>query len=79
MERQVRARYWVECAAGAASGLLAVLTVVWRDWIELVTGLDPDHHSGALEWLLVAVFCGVAVSALAGARLEWQRRDAVLS
>jgi len=28
---------------------LAVLTVVWPDWIEVTTGLDPDQHSGAIE------------------------------
>jgi hypothetical protein len=43
-----------EAAAGALFGLLGVVTIFWRDWIEAIFGWDPDHHSGSLEWVIVA-------------------------
>jgi hypothetical protein len=71
----MRRRFWFETGTAALSGALAVLTLFWRDWIE-ITGWDPDQHSGALEWWLV---CGLAVLALGSAllaRAEWRRRPA---
>jgi hypothetical protein len=32
---------------------LAVLTIFWPDWIEALTGYDPDQHDGTVEWLIV--------------------------
>lgn len=70
--RTFRARFWLEIVAAVASGSLAVLTVFWHDWIE-VTGWDPDRHSGAVEWFIVAVLAAVAVIAAVLARVEWRR------
>lgn len=47
-------RIRLESALAIASGTLCVLTFVWRDWIEAVFRVDPDRHSGALEWAIVA-------------------------
>lgn len=58
------------------SGLFAVLfalTIVWRDWIEIVFGFDPDHHSGSLEWGIVAALFCVAVTFGVLARAQWRR------
>jgi hypothetical protein len=30
-----------------------VLTILWPDWIEALTGYDPDQHDGTVEWLIV--------------------------
>jgi hypothetical protein len=30
-----------------------VLTIFWPDWIEALTGYDPDRHDGSVEWLIV--------------------------
>jgi hypothetical protein len=38
--------------AGFCGGL-AVLTVFWPDWIEALTGYDPDQHDGTVEGLIV--------------------------
>jgi hypothetical protein len=32
---------------------LAVLTIFWPDWIEALTGYDPDQHDGTVEGLIV--------------------------
>jgi hypothetical protein len=31
-----------------------VLTIIWPDWIEALTRLNPDARSGFAEWLIVA-------------------------
>jgi hypothetical protein len=44
----------------AFSGGLAVLSVFWPDWIEALTGYDPDHHNGTVEWLIVIALFSTA-------------------
>jgi hypothetical protein len=73
-----RARYWVEIVAASLSGMLAVLTMFWRDWIEALTGFDPDHHSGSVEWAIVAALLVVCAGAGSLARAEWRRPQAAL-
>jgi len=75
----MRARFWIEVVAAVFCGLLAGLTLVVEDWIEVVFGVDPDAHSGSAEWLLVVLLgAGVAVSALL-AGYEWRRTSALTS
>lgn len=69
----VRRRFWVVSAIALVFAGLVVLTIVWRDWIEALTGLDPDHQGGSVEWLLVG---GLAASCILfgfAARVEWRR------
>jgi hypothetical protein len=44
----------------ASSFLVAVATLLWRNWIETVLGVDPDHGTGSLEWAMVALAFAVA-------------------
>ena len=67
-----RFRAALESAIAALTGLLGVVTVFWHDWIEALTGWDPDHHNGAAEWLFVAILLGV--SAVAGVAARRTRR-----
>ena len=69
----MRARFWVEAALAALTGLLTVLTLVSREWIEIVFGFSPDGGDGTLEWALVVLLAlATAVFALL-ARAEWRR------
>jgi hypothetical protein len=70
-------RIRLESALAIASGTLCVLTFVWRDWIEAVFRVDPDRHSGALEWAIVAVL--VAVFATFTVHVQVLRRARVNS
>ena len=73
MKRTFRAWFWIKAGVAAVSGILAVVTLFWQDWIEALTGFDPDSHDGSVEWAIVfglAVICAVMSVA---ARSEWRR------
>jgi hypothetical protein len=42
----------IRLLAGFCGGL-AVLSIFSPDWIEALTGYDPDQHNGTGEWLVV--------------------------
>ena len=73
MKSTVRARFWLETTFTSLCGFLAVLTVFWRDWIEALSGFDPDHHNGALEWSIVTGLFLLCVVSGVLARTEWRR------
>jgi hypothetical protein len=72
MRKRLSPIFWTESVLACITGVLAVLTAVWPDWIEAVTGFQPDKHNGSFEWMLV-VGCGLATVLLANlARREWR-------
>jgi len=73
MKRTVRLRFWLETGLASLTGILAIVTLFWRDWIEALTGFDPDHHSGSAEWAIVAGLAAVSVLLAVAARVEWRR------
>jgi hypothetical protein len=73
MSLAVRVRLVVETVLGALAGLLAVVTLVTRDWIELVFRVDPDAGSGTVEWALVVGLVAVAATCGLVARTEFRR------
>jgi len=66
-------QFWIETTLAALSGFLCVLTLFWPDWIEAILPVDPDGHSGALEWLIVATLLIATAAFAALARTEWRR------
>ena len=58
----------IEVSLGVLTGILGVSTIVWRDWIEALTGWSPDHHNGSAEFGLVAVLLIISVTCAAVAR-----------
>jgi disulfide bond formation protein DsbB len=65
-------KFWIESLLAAASGLLFVVTLIWRDWIELWFHIDPDQGSGALEWSIVGALLALCLVTATLARLEWR-------
>ena len=72
VRRPSRARIAAETVIASAAGALGVLTMFWRDWIEALTGWDPDHHNGSFEWLIVVALLAVAAALGAVARRDWR-------
>ncbi|WP_223281054.1 ABC transporter permease [Streptomyces antnestii] len=59
--------------AAGLCGLLFLVTLIWPNWIEAVFGVDPDQHSGALEWTVVAVALCATLTFSLLARGEFRR------
>ncbi len=68
----IRRRFWVESVSAAIAVVLALVTTLWPDWIESVTGSAPDGGSGALERGVVGVLAAIAVVLATAARNEWR-------
>ena len=60
----------VETALAGLSGFLAIISIFWRDWLEVIFHADPDHHSGTTELALIASLA--AASVLLGCAARWQ-------
>ena len=67
-----KVRVRLETAVALAAGILGLVTIFWHDWIEMLTGLDPDQHNGSAEWLLVTGLLAIAVAMGLVARRHWR-------
>jgi hypothetical protein len=79
MRKNFRRLFWVEVALAAITGLLALITPIFPDWIEFVSGWDPDQHDGSVEWMIVAGLFVVTIAMVALATIEWRRTPATIS
>lgn len=72
-DRSVSVHFWLEFVCGLLGAVLFVVTLVTREWIELIFGVDPDKGSGALELVIAVGLLAVSiVSGLLAVR-EWRR------
>jgi hypothetical protein len=78
MERRsaVRTRFWVESALTVLTFVLTIVTLISREWIEIVFGWDPDGGSGLLEWGIVVALAVATVGFGLLARAEWRHAAA---
>ena len=67
----------LEMAVALCAGVLGILTIFWHDWIEALTGWDPDHHDGGVEWIVVVGLLAVAAALGLMARRQWRLLTAV--
>ena len=42
MPSGLRHRFWLESISGSVTGIIAIITLLWHDWIEAVFGTHPD-------------------------------------
>jgi len=73
MRNALRWRFWFEAAMTIVTSILFVFTLVKRDWIEVVFGVDPDNRSGALEWLVVVALFVATITLFTLASYEWRK------
>lgn len=66
-------RMRIESGMALLTAGLFVLTLISREWIEALTGWNPDGGSGSLEWVMVGGLLAAAVALAARARMDWQR------
>ena len=73
MRKTLRPLFWLETGMATITGILFVITLAWRDWIELVFGADPDKSNGSLEWLIVGALLVATLALFTLAGFEWRR------
>ncbi|HEU4426506.1 MAG TPA: ABC transporter permease [Pilimelia sp.] len=65
-------RFWIEAALAATTAILAIVTLISREWIEIVFHVDPDQGSGLLEWAIVIALGSATLLFSLLARAEWR-------
>ena len=72
-------RIVAESALAFMAAVLAIVTAINAEWIEWLTGVDPDGRSGALEWGVVVILAlGAVVAGVLARRdlLRWRAATA---
>ena len=75
-DKKLRMQAKIETGIAILAGALFLLTLITREWIEALTGWDPDHGNGSLEWLIVIVLAVIAIALGMRARSDWQKVQA---
>jgi hypothetical protein len=64
MQVRPRTRFCIGITVAGTASFLSVLAFAWKDWIEILIGVDPDTSSRALEWLIPFLLSGAAAGDL---------------
>lgn len=70
--RRSRVRAQLEAVVALCAGILRILTIFWHDWIEALTGWDPDQGNGTVEWIVVIGLLTVSAAMGLVARRHWR-------
>jgi hypothetical protein len=73
VKSQFNIRFLAAAASTLATLVLAVVTLVWQNWIEIVFRVDPDHGNGSFERWVVGVAAVLCLTSLLLASREWKR------
>jgi hypothetical protein len=73
MRRNLPARFWFEAITGATGLVLFILTLFTREWIEELTGWDPDGGNGSLEIGLAVGLLAISAVSMVAARRDYRR------
>ena len=71
--KHLPARFWFEAITAAIGLILFVVTLFSREWIEALTGWDPDGGSGALELVIALSLLAVSAASMLAARRAYRR------
>jgi hypothetical protein len=77
LKGKIEIRAKMETGLAILAAALSVLTLISREWIEFLTGWDPDHGNGSFEWLIVVVLAMMAIGLGLRARSDWRKVQAL--
>lgn len=77
MKNFAQIRFWLEAILASVTGILFLLTLFTREWIEMIFDVEPDAGSGSLEWIIVAGLLALTITLAVLARFEWRRLQTV--
>jgi ABC-type transport system involved in cytochrome c biogenesis permease subunit len=73
MFSNLKTRARIESGLALLTAALFILTLFSREWIEALTGWDPDHGNGSLEWVIVAALLAACAALTFRARSDWRK------
>lgn len=73
MRRTLPARFWFEAISAALGLALFAVTLVSREWIEALTGWDPDKGNGSMEVFIAVGLLAVAAISYFAAWRDYRR------
>jgi hypothetical protein len=73
LRKNLSRRFWAEIVLASFTGLLGLITPFFPDWIEAVSGWDPDQHDGSVERMIVVGLCVLSIAIFSLAAVEWRR------
>jgi hypothetical protein len=69
----IKNRFVIEAALASGTAVLTLVTLISREWIEVVFHVDPDAGSGLLEWAIVVALAAATLLFSLLARADWRR------